>query len=215
MVGRPSFTSPPLAFPLPRLRPIKDGQDLLSTPHPSPSLLPHHSAAAAEAVRRRPALVADLLLRLSFRVSELWVRFLVLLAFFLFLSHRVWCSGTRIRVAPASSAAARRRRQPSPHWPRSWTAGAIRLARTVQIKRASYPLDRSAVDRWTRSTAPVHGCTSCLRQRQPITVRHMALPKPFRRLPLQFCKIKPQFPEFTTMPFHLERPLRISPDFHV
>jgi hypothetical protein len=78
--------------------------------------------------RSCPPPVADLLLRLSFCVSELWVRFLVLLAFFLFLSHRVWCSRTRIQVAPVSSAAARcHRRRPSSRRPRSWAGKAVRL----------------------------------------------------------------------------------------
>jgi hypothetical protein len=53
-----------------------------------------------------------------------------------------------------------------------------------------------------RSTACVNSA-SCLRQRQPIAARHVAPPQPLRRPPRRFCKKDLQFPEFTTMPFHL------------
>jgi hypothetical protein len=102
-LSRASSSSPP---------PYKGPLEPLLLLHRTPPLLHLCSAAAAEAVRRRPPLVADLLLRLSFRVSELWVRFLVLLASFLFLSHRVWCLETRIRVVPASSSSAAGRPPP-------------------------------------------------------------------------------------------------------
>jgi hypothetical protein len=99
---------PPPQPPLPFLHPIKGPLEPLYLPHRTPPLLHLCRATAAETIRCRPPLITDLL-RLSFRVSELWVRFLVLLASFLFLSHRVWCSEARIRVASATSAAQRRR----------------------------------------------------------------------------------------------------------
>jgi hypothetical protein len=99
-------------------------------------------------------------------------------------------------------------RQPGPR-PRATRA--VRSARTVQIKSGAYPLDRSTVGRVHRACSrPRVSIASALRQRQPITVRHMAHPQPLRRLPWQFCKKNPQFPEFTTIPFHLNKSLSIG-----
>jgi hypothetical protein len=83
------------------------------------------------------------------------------------------------------------RRRPSPRRPRSWTAGAVRLARTVQIKRGRTPLIRSTVDRWTKSTGAGPQATSALRQLCVSPATHSSprgttqLP---RRPPRQFCK---------------------------
>jgi hypothetical protein len=81
--------------------------------------------------------------------------------------------------------------------------GAVRLARTAQIKKGGVPLDRSTVDRWTRSTGAGPRATSCLRQRQPIAARHVAPPQPLRRPPRRFCKKNPAVSKITNIPFHL------------
>jgi hypothetical protein len=54
-----------------------------------------------------------------------------------------------------------RRRAPpragrSPHRPHLHAIGAVRSARTTQIKRRGVPLRRTTVDRWTGSTGAVH-----------------------------------------------------------
>jgi hypothetical protein len=61
------------------------------------------------------------------------------------------------------------------------------------------PVDRV---RRRRSTSLRHARVSSA-SAQPIVVGHVAHPQPLRRLPWQFCKKDLQFPEFTTMPFHL------------
>jgi hypothetical protein len=61
------------------------------------------------------------------------------------------------------------------------------------------PMDRVHGRRYTACVSSA----SCLRQRQPIAAHHVAPPQPLRRPPRRFCKKDLQFPEFTTMPFHL------------
>jgi hypothetical protein len=75
--------------------------------------------------------------------------------------HSKPCTGARDRATPASLRQATAACRPLPHRPHPRATRAVRLARTVQIKSGAYPLDRSTMDRWTRSIAPVH------RARQP------------------------------------------------
>ena len=86
-------------------------------------------------------------------------------------------SGEPRRRAPPGAAAGR----PLPPRPRLHAIGAVRSARTAQIRKGAYPLDRSTVDRWTGSTAAVHEPASPPRQPRvsdDVSLRQHSQPQP-------------------------------------
>jgi hypothetical protein len=70
------------------------------------------------------------------------------------------------RRRPAAGAV----RLPAAHRPHA--TGAVRWARTAQIKRGAYPLDWSTVDRWTKSTGAGPRTTSATRHACIIPATH-------------------------------------------
>jgi hypothetical protein len=193
-----------LARPLPfLLHPIKGAPDPCSTRTTSPPLLaraeigapPPPELTAGAKLRR-----LDLLSRRSSLPSEPLVSFPVFSSSSWCPCRRFWRTRTLSRPSPAS----RRRVLPgatagwlSPLRPRSRNTWSVRSVTDSPDQKGSYPLDRSTVDRWTRSTAMVHGLASALRQHQPVTVHHVALHQPLRRPPRRFCKKNPTVSKIT------------------
>jgi hypothetical protein len=127
-------------------------------------------------------------------------------------------SGEPRRRAPPGAAAGRS----LPHRPRLHAIGAVRSARTAQIKRRSVPLRRSTVDRCTGSTGagPRPGVTACvspasaLRQpgkSQPATWRHHSSPA---GRPGNFAKRTLQIPKLQIYPSTYMKSFQPSPFFY-
>jgi hypothetical protein len=128
------------------------------------------------------------------------------------------------RAAFSGEAPASRRRAPPPLVcpPPSLRMHTSRAARSIADGpdlKGGVPLrsvHRGPVDQvhGRRSTAHVM-LASCLRQRQPTAVRHVALHQPFAGCPCSFCKKAPVLLLFRTMPFHLIKLLQLGPVFFV
>jgi hypothetical protein len=134
-------------------------------PFSPPSPQQHRRWRTARPPERR----LDLLHRCSSFPSEPMVSLPIFPSSSRSLFRAIWSTGTLSWPSSASSAAALPPGRPSPRRP----SLACDRGRPMGMDGPDQkgPLDRSTVDRWTRSTAPV--------DHQPFTIRHVSLHQPF------------------------------------